>query len=355
MNKENAIDLMKFVMSLLIVAIHVPILTGSFSSYDSLISNGIARAGVPFFFISGSYFLFKKSNGDFSNPYIKKYFFKLIRLYCIWSVIYFLPILTIALVKDPSNIIAKIPFYIKDVVFNGIAYHLWYINSTIVCTFTFLLILRNEKTKIILLPLSLLLYICGLLCSAYNVPIANAILRIPWLDSMFAFITKYSYSYTFSFPFFWMIFIYLGYRFSDCVINISLTKSIVYALSSVILLYSELYIIDSNNLCAGHSLMIFIVPVSCCLFILARKMNLRYWGEDAIYPFIRHLSTLIYLLHPLIWLILCILYRHLNVDNSMPFLSYMAVLSISILISVIIIKASNSSNKYIRKLSLLYR
>lgn len=58
MKNENTIDLMKFIMSLLIVAIYVPILTGNLNFYDSLISNGIARVEVPFYFITGSYFFY---------------------------------------------------------------------------------------------------------------------------------------------------------------------------------------------------------------------------------------------------------------------------------------------------------
>ena len=114
MKNENAIDLMKFIMSLLIVAIHVPILTGNLNFYDSLISNGIARVGVPFYFITGSYFLFRKIESDNARHTYKKYFLKLFRIYCIWSFIYLLPILFIAIYKDPSRVIYRIPIFIKD-------------------------------------------------------------------------------------------------------------------------------------------------------------------------------------------------------------------------------------------------
>lgn len=99
--------------------------------------------------------------------------------------------------------------------------------------------------------------------------------------------------------------------------------------------------------------MISIVPASCFLFIWAKSISLPNLG--GVYPFLRHLSTLIYLVHPLVWLIINSIYRYFDIVNDISFLSYMLVLTISIFCAVLIIISSKSSNRNIQKLSLLYR
>lgn len=353
MKNENAIDLMKFIMSLLIVAIHVPILTGNLNFYDSLISNGIARVGVPFYFITGSYFLFRKIESDNARHTYKKYFLKLFRIYCIWSFIYLLPILFIAIYKDPSRVIYRIPIFIKDFLFSGLYYHLWYLNATIVCTILFILLVGRKRYRPILLPLSIVLYVCGLLCGAYYIVIANHTSELIWLNYLQDLISRYTYSTSFSFPLFWMIFIYLGYRLATARIYINRYISGICLIVSIVLIYCELFFIDSTDLCRSHSMMISIVPASCFLFIWAKSISLPNLG--GVYPFLRHLSTLIYLVHPLVWLIISSIYRYLGIVNDVSFLSYMLVLTISIFCAVLIIISSKSSNRNIQKLSLLYR
>lgn len=162
MKNENTIDLVKFIFSLMIVAIHVPVLCGDYQEYNFIISNGIARIGVPFFFIAGSYFLFKKLNGNYSWTNIKVYFFKLLRLYCVWSVIYFIPSITLAIFqKHPVPLGELASLYLRNFLFEGISFHLWYLNTTIVCTFVFILVLKRFKRNSILLGLSLLFFALG--------------------------------------------------------------------------------------------------------------------------------------------------------------------------------------------------
>lgn len=354
MKNENAIDLMKFIMSLLIVAIHVPILTGSLDSYDSLISNGIARVGVPFYFITGSYFLFRKIESNNARHTYKKYFLKLFRIYCIWSLIYLLPILCLVMYKDPSRVVCRVPIYIKDFLFSGLYYHLWYLNATIVCTCFFILLIGNKKIRRLLLPLSIVLYVCGLLCGAYYFVIAKqTLVPIIWVKSICDFVSQYTYSTSFSFPLFWMIFIYMGYRLATARICINSCKIGACVIVFIALIYCELFFIDSTGLCRSHSMMISIVPASFCLFIWAKSISLPNMGGG--YPFLRHLSTLIYLVHPLVWLIIGLIYRYFGIVNDIPFLSYMLVLTISVFFAVLIIKSSKSPNRYIQKFSLLYR
>lgn len=348
MKNENAIDLFKFIFSLLIVAIHVHIFRGNLSEYDSFITNGIARVGVPFLFISGSYFLFKNLNATYSVSCLKKYFSKLLRLYTIWSIIYFFPIMLIA-VKNGTSISQLFSDGIQNYLFNGIATHLWYLNTTIICTLFFILIIKQRIRKIVL-PLCIVLFICGLLCNAYNkiiMPIEN-----DYFQSVVDFITKYTYSTNFSVPFFWMIFIYIGYLFATDKLKINKRVCLMLLPISFFALYLELWFVDSNLLFYGHSISISILPTSILIFALS--LNLKF-NDDNIYIYMRHMSTLIYLIHPLILTIVAILFSVIEFDIDISGLLYVVVATLSILLSCIIIKLHSKNERIPLKLSYLYK
>ncbi len=83
------VDVVKFICAFLVIAIHVV----PFTDIDPYLSYGvkqyIARLAVPFFFVAGGYFCFRKTdynNFDSERPiaYAKRIF----RLYLIWTTIY---------------------------------------------------------------------------------------------------------------------------------------------------------------------------------------------------------------------------------------------------------------------------
>lgn len=85
-----AVDIAKYVSALLVVAIHTyPFLEIS-ETFNTLFIAIVCRLAVPFFFVSSGYFLFRKLNGTKKQNLnrLKKYLWRLISLYLVWTVIY---------------------------------------------------------------------------------------------------------------------------------------------------------------------------------------------------------------------------------------------------------------------------
>lgn len=89
-NKYASIDIAKFFLSLLVVAIHeMP-----FVSYSRVVNaffvNEICRIAVPLFFLSTGFFLAKKG---FETKVIRGYIKKILKMYIVWSGIYFIVVI----------------------------------------------------------------------------------------------------------------------------------------------------------------------------------------------------------------------------------------------------------------------
>lgn len=88
----NAIDAAKFLCAIMIVMIHIAPLgeNETFHFANFIIKNWGGRTGVPFFFITSGYFLYRKTNYEnFIWQPTKNYLLKILRLYILWTIIYF--------------------------------------------------------------------------------------------------------------------------------------------------------------------------------------------------------------------------------------------------------------------------
>ena len=90
-----AIDIIKFLCAILVVAIHIPPLS-SFSDnvYADHLNYGIcqylARIAVPFYFAAAGFLFFRKLDiHNFNAGIFKKYIFKNLRLLGLWTVLLF--------------------------------------------------------------------------------------------------------------------------------------------------------------------------------------------------------------------------------------------------------------------------
>jgi len=144
----NCVDLMKFIFALLIVALHKNPLTSINLDVNFFIVNYIARLAVPFYFIASGYFLFRKTSyEEFDISVVLKYAWKIYKLYLIWTIIYMYPIIKNQILTDSNGFFHGILVWIRDFVFSGSYFHLWYLNATV---FAVLLvgILIKKKIKI---------------------------------------------------------------------------------------------------------------------------------------------------------------------------------------------------------------
>lgn len=133
----NAIDLAKFICSILVIAIHVSVFGASKEAdtvfyINFVIKNWLARIAVPFFFVTSGYLLYLKMSAEcISITRIKQYCIRILRLYIVWSIIY-LPIVIKEFIGNGVNLFKDLLNYIQNFLFMGSCLHLWYLNAILI-------------------------------------------------------------------------------------------------------------------------------------------------------------------------------------------------------------------------------
>lgn len=294
----NAIDLAKFVCSILVVSIHIP----PFGTSDELIiirylNYGIqcylARLAVPFFFVSSGFFLYKRLTlKAFCIETVKKYILRMLRLYMIWSLIYF-PLSFIAFFHNEKGICCAILEYIRNCVFLGSYKHLWYLNASVVAVaiISFFLCRKKSPKKIFLI--SFVFYMIGLFAQSWFgfikplsilAPTVWGILKI--LQSIMV-TTRNGLFEGFFFMSMGMFFAYYRIALSRRMVVIGFVISMVFLLLEVILL-------EYFDFIREHDMYFFLAPVTFFFFALACQVEV---GDSDIYRTMRRLSSLIFFIH----------------------------------------------------------
>ena len=161
----NAIDLIKFLMALCVVAIHTSVIKEPAILEYSTALDIFTRMAVPFFFMSSSFFLFRKTKDiplrekrDRINRYIRR----MIRLYVIWSAIYF-PIAVYRYISDGVPLVAAVGSILQGFFLYGenhMSWQLWYLLCTIYSMVAINLLIGWKWKDFHILALSMLVF-CG--------------------------------------------------------------------------------------------------------------------------------------------------------------------------------------------------
>ena len=120
------IDYFRLIAALLIISIH----TSPFVSFsqigDFMFTRIIARVAVPFFFITSGFFLISRYtyNAERLYAFIKK----TALIYGVAILIY----IPINIYNEYFKMNNLLPNIIKDLVFDGTLYHLWYLPASII-------------------------------------------------------------------------------------------------------------------------------------------------------------------------------------------------------------------------------
>lgn len=334
-NYQN-LDILKYICSILIIILHLKPFLNYSSELHFAFNNVISRTCVPIFFICTGYFVSKKER---DNPdYIRNYLKRILHTYLIWNIIY-IPIIFLQypnleiINKYISNI--KIPIYflipimlIVIIFYSGTYYHLWYFPALILS----LLVLSKWKKKFnikYLLILSFFLLLFG------STETYNGVL-LPIIKQF----VSYYYSIFFTtrnFLFFGLFYVTLGYFIGQ--------KKEIYSkhcfwklLVSIFLLVFETFLLH-NTKRLNSNILLSCIPLTYYLFICSIYIsnNLKYKFQFG------KVSKYYYLIHPMIIFIISIFFKE-KMDN--PYINIIAVLAITHIISILIIKLKDSFNKY---------
>lgn len=160
----DTIDVLKFVGSILVFIMHLQLFADKNTNFVIELA---ARWCVPFFFITSSFFLFKKSdNGIISAEKLSKYVKRILLLYVSWMIINSPAILT----TFYFNVIRgdlSIGGYIKNTLLAGNFLGSWYLLSSIFSACIIYLLCKKFRCWTILF-ITLPIYVICVLTSVYG-------------------------------------------------------------------------------------------------------------------------------------------------------------------------------------------
>ena len=292
------IDYFRIIAAVLIVAIHTSPLTSFSKIGDFILTRVIARIAVPFFFMTSGFFLISRytCNDDKLKAFIKK-----------TAIIYAAAILIyipINLYNGYFSMEYLLPNIIKDIVFDGTLYHLWYLPASIIgATIAWYLVKKLDYPKA--LVVTVILYIVGLFGDSYY----GISEKIPILNNFYESIFQVS-DYTRNGIFFAPIFFVAGGIIAEKMSVVSQKQWEILGFAvSFALMFAEAMTLHSFDVQRHDSMYLFLIP---CMFFLF--CTLLHWkGKRVVW--LRTLSLLVYIIHPMMIVAIRMIAKILKLQN----------------------------------------
>lgn len=290
-----AVDIVKFICALLIVAIHTNPLEAVSGTLNHALVNYLARIAVPFFFVSSGYFLYKKTEYDnFDFGITWKFVKRIFWLYLLWSMVYFLPTM-----KDyitGGRTIGEAMFtWLRYFVLIGGDMQLWYLHALIVAVLLVSFCISRRMKAGHILVLSGILYLLGLLWQSYyglfgmfeGTAIWNAseALRSVILTSRNGLFEGF-------------FFVAIGMYFAYKPVKMKSSTAILGLLVGMVALLAEVMLVSRKGWALGTDMYLFLPLVAFFLFYVVSHIELE---NRPIYGRLRNMSTLIFCIHMLVY------------------------------------------------------
>lgn len=347
-NKEYlGIDLFRIIAVILVIMNHTYPLASINETTDFILTRIIARIAVPFFFMVSGYFILPSIIGKNKNySVVLKSIKKLIKLYVIATIVYLPIYIYSGYISGQKGLVD----FLKDILFNGTFYHLWYLPGAIVGMVVVSILLKKLKIFNVLL-ITIFLYIIGLFGDSYygvtqNIPLINEFYNV--------------FDYTRNGIFFAPLFLVLGAMISRQKIEPKKDIMMYGCIGTLLLMILEGLLLNNFGVQRHSSMYILLVPVMYFLFQwillwnleeLMRfkniKVNMRKWISIRS---IRDISMIVYIIHPLVIILIrgfskVFKLQNILVDNSI--IHFVVVLISSFVIAYSINYIMTQKRKYI--------
>lgn len=318
------LDIARMIAALFVVCIHTSPLASLSQEADFLLTRIIARVAVPFFLMTTGFFVLSPSlfNKGGSSSAVWRFTKKTALLYAISTAFYF----PVSLYAGRFHQV-RVWDILRDVLFDGTFYHLWYLPASILGALVLLLLSRKLRFRHVF-AISLFLYCVGLMGDSYF----GAAARIPAIASVYQAAFRL-FTYTRNGLFYAPVFLALGAWLGQggrAVPEKILVPGLVLSLT---LMIAEGLILRQLSWPRHDSMYVFLTVCSFFAFSLLISRNTKPNGK------LRTLATWVYLLHPL-----CIVLvrgaakatrtTEFLVENSM--IHFFAVVLLSVVFSLLI-------------------
>ena len=182
MERNRTIDFLRFVFSLMVIAVHTDFLIDISTPIYYMFTLGIARIAVPFFFIVSGYF-FRQS--QLNGKSRKQYLLKLVKYYFI-----FITVDLLAIGYFYYNEYTSIAQFIRKYLVCGISGSYWYFPSLIISMLILIPVFRKGYTRTAIF-VGLVLYLVSMTHDSYSFLFENTLIyRITDLHTRFFFMPQ---------------------------------------------------------------------------------------------------------------------------------------------------------------------
>ncbi len=334
--KYDGIDLMKFIASIFVVAIH----TGPFADINpmlnTIVCEGIARLGVPLFFLASAFLFYSGGNREGK---VVKYLKRMGIRYLCWFLI-MLPItiydrFIVSTYSLPITIIRFIRSFFVTSTFSGS----WFLVSCAFCVILFAFIDKLDKKTghILTIILSSCSYLICVFTSAYGALIERIGLSDVYNLYEMIFANPYT-SFLVGIPYF---------AVARYLVNNDLKIKHIKPLAaiSVVLLVLEVVLTLRFNLHKTTDCYFMLLPCAAMLFSLIKNATINIKSASTM----RKMSTIIFFSH-FIWLFaLRVIGAVLNIE-LMNIMVFLITLILSLLTAKVIMLSNQGKFKWLRYL-----
>lgn len=326
----TGIDCFRLAAALLIITIHTSPLAGFSGTADFILTRIFARVAVPFFFVTSGFFLISRYNYQIGK--LSAFVRKTAMIYGAAILLY----IPVNLYNGYFKMENLLPNLIKDIVFDGTLYHLWYLPASILGgAAAWYLVKKLDYQKAF--AVAAVLYLTGLFGDSYYGVIGN----VSVCSGFYALIFQVS-DYTRNGIFFAPVFFVMGgfiadqreqtvwkklvcsYSEQECAAdsikidplheNRILRNGIGFGLTLALML-AEGLTLHYFQVQRHDSMYVFLLPCVYFLFLLL----LQFQGKRHVW--FRDISLIVYLIHPMMIVVIRMAAKlfHLQallVDNS---------------------------------------
>ena len=281
-SKRAVLDAFRLAAAFLVVAIHISPFQHIDATADFIFTRVIARVAVPFFLMITGYFLTSRVNGGGSRCFLT--FLKKAAILYGAAIVIYLPLNYYTGYFDHSPL-----QILKDILFNGTFYHLWYLPAVLLGVLITVPLWRKFGWRFTFITAAVL-YIIGLGGDSYY----GLVSRLPALkafyDVVFS-ISEYTRNGVFLAPVFIMMGAGLSAHRNQKPAHTRRTLVIGLAVSSILLVAEALWL-RSLDVQRHDSMYILLLP--CMYFLFSLLASLDFKGNKPL----RSGAMVVYIIHP---------------------------------------------------------
>ncbi len=324
----TGIDVFRLVAAVLIITIHTSPLVGLSETGDFILTRIVARVAVPFFFVTSGFFLISRYH--YQTAKLCAFVKKTLLIYGAAIVLY----IPVNLYNGYFKMEYLLPNLIKDIVFDGTLYHLWYLPASVIGGVIAWGLVKNLDYRKAF-AVAAVLYLVGLFGDSYYGVIKN----VPIFSGFYALIFQvldYTRNGIFFAPVFFIMGGFIadysdrGENKSEIVCDQSVRKkseSRCFGLSMALMLVEGL-VLHHFQVQRHDSMYVFLLPCVYFLFLVL----LQFRGKR--YVWLRDLSLVVYLIHPMMIVVIRMFAKVLHlqgllVDNSVVHFLAVTVASVA--------------------------